>query len=260
MKFTGHERDNIAASNASVDYMHARYYSPTAGRFLSVDKSLDIKRNLPEPQRWNRYAYVVNNPIRSLDPDGMADNDFRCVECRTPEAKVAFDRGVTQAMKVGLPIVAGFLVGAELPALARAAFTAFPRTFMTLMGIGGGMTGAPSVNLGSGGRPIAGSINVDNLSAGFRGNMQQIQVAGNALSLPFQNGSIGNVTAQNLPSVLLGQGGQQLAGELGRTMQSGSTLTITTQTPGALQAFGELIGKTFKDVIIKDNMLTAIRQ
>jgi hypothetical protein len=43
-------------------------------------------------------------------------------------------------------------------------------------------------------------------------------------------------------------------------MQSGSTLTITTQTPGALQAFGELIGKTFRDVITKDNMLTAVRQ
>ena len=53
--------------------------------------------------------------------------------------------------------------------------------------------------------------------------------------------------------------GQQLAGELGRTMQPGSTLAITTQAPGALQAFGEY-QKTFKDVSINGNILTAIRQ
>jgi RHS repeat-associated protein len=260
MKFTGHERDTVAGDGHTLDYMHARYDNASLGRFLSVDPSLDLKRNWPEPQRWNRYAYVVNNPIRSLDPDGRADNDFRCVECRTPEAKAAFDRGVTQAMKVGLPTVVGFMVGAELPALARVAFTAFPRTFMALMGIGGAMTGAPSVNLGSGARPIAGSINVDNLSAGFRGNMQQIQVAGDVLALPFKNGSIGNVTAENLPGMIVGSGGQQLASELGRTMQSGSALTITTLTPGSLQSLGQLLGKTFKDIIIDGNKLTAIRQ
>ena len=38
--------------------------------FLSVDPVLDIKKNLPEPQRWNRYAYVLNNPLRYTDPDG----------------------------------------------------------------------------------------------------------------------------------------------------------------------------------------------
>jgi len=40
------------------------------GRFLSVDPHLDIKKNLPEPRRWNRYAYVTNNPLRYTDPDG----------------------------------------------------------------------------------------------------------------------------------------------------------------------------------------------
>jgi RHS repeat-associated protein len=65
MKFTGHERDDV-----NLDYMHARYYMPFAGRFLSVDPHLDIKENLREPQRWNRYAYVTNNPLRYTDPDG----------------------------------------------------------------------------------------------------------------------------------------------------------------------------------------------
>lgn len=31
---------------------------------------MDVAKNLPEPQRWNRYAYVTNNPVRYSDPDG----------------------------------------------------------------------------------------------------------------------------------------------------------------------------------------------
>jgi RHS repeat-associated protein len=65
MKFTGHERDA-----ASLDYMHARYYGPRAGRFLSVDPVLNLKRALREPQNWNRYAYVMNNPLKYTDPTG----------------------------------------------------------------------------------------------------------------------------------------------------------------------------------------------
>jgi hypothetical protein len=68
------------------------------------------------------------------------------------------------------------------------------------------------------------------------------------------------VTAQNFPGMLLGQGGQQLASELGRTMQSGSSLTISTQTPEALKAFAQLLGDDFKDVVMKGLQLTATRQ
>lgn len=69
-KFTGHERDYNSASGAHLDYMHARYYSPYWGRFLSVDPKLTIDRNLSEPQRWNRYSYVTNNPLKYVDQDG----------------------------------------------------------------------------------------------------------------------------------------------------------------------------------------------
>ncbi|HEV7767311.1 MAG TPA: RHS repeat-associated core domain-containing protein [Thermoanaerobaculia bacterium] len=39
-------------------------------RFLSVDPVMDVKRALPQPQRWNRYTYVLNNPLQYVDPDG----------------------------------------------------------------------------------------------------------------------------------------------------------------------------------------------
>jgi RHS repeat-associated protein len=73
LKFTGHERDfqtegQLANSEADdLDYMHARYYSPWVGRFLSVDRVLGELRS---PQSWNRYAYVTGNPLSWVDPDG----------------------------------------------------------------------------------------------------------------------------------------------------------------------------------------------
>jgi RHS repeat-associated protein len=74
MKFTGHERDYISAVNAEstdyLDYMHARYYVPMLGRFLSVDPNLDVADAQREPQRWNRYVYALDNPVRYTDPSG----------------------------------------------------------------------------------------------------------------------------------------------------------------------------------------------
>lgn len=64
-KFTGHERDA-----SGLDYMHARYYNWGWGRFLSVDPSMDLKKTMANPQMWNRYSYVVDNPVRYTDPDG----------------------------------------------------------------------------------------------------------------------------------------------------------------------------------------------
>jgi RHS repeat-associated protein len=51
-----------------LDYMHARYYLPLVGRFVSVDPADSGKP--AGPQTWNRYAYVVNNPMKYVDPNG----------------------------------------------------------------------------------------------------------------------------------------------------------------------------------------------
>ncbi|HEX7153567.1 MAG TPA: RHS repeat-associated core domain-containing protein, partial [Thermoanaerobaculia bacterium] len=73
-KFTGHERDYIDDQHVwnqeYIDYMHARFYSPASGRFLSVDPGEDW--DMSKPQSWNMYAYVRNNPINARDPDGRA--------------------------------------------------------------------------------------------------------------------------------------------------------------------------------------------
>jgi RHS repeat-associated protein len=51
-------------------YFGARYYRSDIGRFTTVDPELNIKDALVDPQRWNRYAYVTNNPLKYTDPDG----------------------------------------------------------------------------------------------------------------------------------------------------------------------------------------------
>lgn len=48
----------------------ARYYSATHGRFLTVDRAKRRGKAILSPERWNQYAYVANQPIRYVDPDG----------------------------------------------------------------------------------------------------------------------------------------------------------------------------------------------
>src|SRR6185369_1985358 len=63
-------------ASADLDYMHARYYGPVGGRFLSLDR---VPGKLQVPQTWNRYAYTVNNPLRFIDPDGDAVTGFQLI-------------------------------------------------------------------------------------------------------------------------------------------------------------------------------------
>jgi RHS repeat-associated protein len=64
-QFTGHERD----PESGLDYMLARYYGSSLGRFQSPDPGKDTE--LEDPQSWNKYSYVRNNPILFTDPDGQ---------------------------------------------------------------------------------------------------------------------------------------------------------------------------------------------
>jgi len=64
--FTGKERD----SDSGNDYFGARYYTSTMGRFSSPDPGWFLSTRLRNPQTWNLYSYVLNNPLRFVDPDG----------------------------------------------------------------------------------------------------------------------------------------------------------------------------------------------
>jgi len=62
--FTTYERD----TESGDDYALARAYSYRVGRFQSPDP---VEGDPSNPQTWNRYAYVGNDPINITDPSGQ---------------------------------------------------------------------------------------------------------------------------------------------------------------------------------------------
>ena len=59
--------DPLSCSAKSTEIMHARYFSPGLARFLSVDP---VGGEVSSSQSWNRYSYVLNNPLALVDPFG----------------------------------------------------------------------------------------------------------------------------------------------------------------------------------------------
>jgi RHS repeat-associated protein len=66
-KFTSDERD----SESNLDNSQARYYSSQQGRFMSPDPANIAATDPANPQSWNQYAYVLNNPVTMTDPSGL---------------------------------------------------------------------------------------------------------------------------------------------------------------------------------------------
>jgi RHS repeat-associated protein len=90
-RYTGKERDTESGN----DYFGARYYGSTGGRFLSPDP-LMASAKVWDPQTWNRYTYGRNNPLRMIDPTGMAEVDAAACakdsKCTTVNVNVIYDK------------------------------------------------------------------------------------------------------------------------------------------------------------------------
>jgi len=52
-----------------LDYMLARHYDSSLGRFVRVDPSRRSVHAV-DPQSWSRYTYARNSPVVFLDPNG----------------------------------------------------------------------------------------------------------------------------------------------------------------------------------------------
>ena len=80
-RFTGKERDGETV--AQLDFSEARYYGAVLGRFTSPDP-LNAGADLLNPQSWNGYSYVVNNPLSLIDPTGLgtcpAGSENTCID------------------------------------------------------------------------------------------------------------------------------------------------------------------------------------
>ncbi|WKD50719.1 RHS repeat-associated core domain-containing protein [Microbulbifer spongiae] len=62
--FTNHEQ----LDRTGLIHMNGRIYDPILGRFLSPDPIVQAPTH---SQSWNRYSYVMNNPLSLTDPSGF---------------------------------------------------------------------------------------------------------------------------------------------------------------------------------------------
>tara|TARA_Y100000310_G_scaffold257725_1_gene265878 strand:+ start:107 stop:1375 length:1269 start_codon:yes stop_codon:yes gene_type:complete len=81
--------------NTGLYYYGARYYDASVGRFISVDP---MAGDIFNPQRLNRYSYVMNNPLKYVDVNGEDNQDVK---------------NTYLAINVGVPIVTAIYKGVQ---------------------------------------------------------------------------------------------------------------------------------------------------
>jgi RHS repeat-associated protein len=116
--FTSYE----AESESAIDYAVNRQYSQSVGRFGSADP-YQASGYMVDPQSWNRYSYVENDPIHNVDPLGLFRNypepgeDPCCSagDCDIPEPPPScttptfrFDGPLTKGNKLQFPDYVNF--------------------------------------------------------------------------------------------------------------------------------------------------------
>lgn len=112
--FTSYERD-LESGN---DYALARQYASTQGRFLSPDR---LQGHVGDPQSWNRYSYVENDPVDVSDPNGQGfweDLGFAIAD-----VLLAVIPGAQAALPYALGAEGAAVTASEAEKLAQAAVT-----------------------------------------------------------------------------------------------------------------------------------------
>jgi RHS repeat-associated protein len=66
-RYTGKERD----TESGLDHFEFRSYGSNMGRWMSPDPRGNSVADFSNPQSWNMYSYVLNNPLKYVDPFGL---------------------------------------------------------------------------------------------------------------------------------------------------------------------------------------------
>ncbi|WP_415882112.1 RHS repeat-associated core domain-containing protein [Neptuniibacter sp. QD34_54] len=174
--FTGHEH----IDEMDLIHMNGRVYDPTLGRFLSADPHIQSPHNT---QSYNRYSYVMNNPMKYADPSGYFFKGlFKAIggifDGFIKLAKSVFENQVFR-------MVAGIAVGVFVGGWAIAAFES------TI--IGGAIGGFAGGFVSSGGDIKASIIGgLTGAAAGYIGGLDKLETFGKAMA----HGVVGGVSSK----------------------------------------------------------------
>jgi RHS repeat-associated protein len=143
--FTGHEHlDDIG-----LIHMNGRLYDPHLGRFLQPDPYVQALHQL---QHFNRYSYVLNNPLNATDPSGELIAEFAIAIAATfviaktmPELRPLLAIAWSIALGPGGP--ASLLSGSAWAGVGNAAIAGFTSGVVSGGGLKGGLRSAFSAVL-----------------------------------------------------------------------------------------------------------------
>lgn len=238
LQFTGHERDASTLGNGTADlpdYMHARFYDAGAGRFLSVDPG---GYHLEQPQSWNRYSYVRNNPLNAVDSTGRVETGYKCdangdncvyETTQSAEQYTALDTTLDFVDTMAAQAVSPALMVMDATLKDDAKEFAFGTAGLVIAGAPGGAVAAltrpasvattsllsrSSIALNLGGEGEVAGAGVVNVQAGSMGGdrglairsavdvartTNQRVVVGTGNALPFRTGAVNQVITNNVP-------------------------------------------------------------
>ena len=240
-KFTGKERD----AESGLDNLGARYYASTMGRFMSPDI---VGGDLSNPQSLNRYAYVLNNPLGLIDPDGFQ------ASCTSATILQTGDTATTCNQSAGTgttPFTSGQAFGgrdvglgdgegpvdvdnSNLPALGGGT-----TDLAAALGVSGGTTGSVGLGVAQTGLDLAGMIpgpigmGANIASAGISAYNGHYGAA--ALSLAFAVPIIGQFGSEAMEGYRSFNAFKRVAGAAG---DFADWHHIVGQTPGNIARFG----------------------
>lgn len=120
--YTGHEH----LQSVGLIHMNGRLYDPKLHRFLQPDNFIQDPYNT---QNYNRYAYVLNNPLKYVDPSGEELLSFTAAVLIG--AAIAATTYTLTALLADVPFTAGGLLKATFIGAASAAVTYGIGTYAT---------------------------------------------------------------------------------------------------------------------------------
>ncbi len=108
LNFTGQNQDTVPGM---YDFLYREYHA-NSGRWIQPDPAGLGAANPSNPQTWNRYAYVGNNPLNSADLLGLFRGDALgsggiCIE--GPYACAAFATNYVNGIEVSAAAAASLL-------------------------------------------------------------------------------------------------------------------------------------------------------